>query len=287
MSVRWTLAALLLTVQAGALRLPARLQSLQGKPPGHLVLVRHGKTEWDASSTFAGWADPDINREGALQTKEIARAITESGYSFDVAFTSVLKRAVHTTWLLLRELNLVHLPIWKTWKLNERSYGTLTGRSIDEMVALHGGQEVASWRRSLTKRPPPIYPDHPFHPARGSISGERKYLRWQDRDGAIKPVAPPACESLGDTIKRVLPVWREEILPELCDGKARPPRNRRVTARALPTGGRVPLPPQPQPRALSFAPPSAAEWAGGELAGLREGGERAGARARGVGSGGR
>jgi bisphosphoglycerate-dependent phosphoglycerate mutase family 1 len=139
-----------------------RIQAAQQKP-GHLVLVRHGETEWP-SNTFIGWADPDLSEEGARQAQEVALALKESGYSFDVAYSSVLKRAVHTTWLLLKALDLVHLPIWKTWRLSERSYGALTGRTIEGASKRYGEATVSSWRRSFTERPPEYGADHPLHP---------------------------------------------------------------------------------------------------------------------------
>lgn len=132
---------------------------------GQLVLVRHGVTQWDRTQTFTGWADPDIDECGALEARSAALALKESGFVFDLAYTSVLKRSVHTTWLLLKELGQVALPLYKSWRLNERSYGSLTGLSVDESIAEHGAEVVSSWRRSLDARPPPYEADHPFHPA--------------------------------------------------------------------------------------------------------------------------
>ena len=97
------------------------------------MLVRHGETGWDAEDRFTGWADPHLSEAGKLQVDAAARALLESGFAFDVAYTSMLKRAVETTWLLLKELGLIHLPVWKHWRLNDPSYGSLTGHSIDEM----------------------------------------------------------------------------------------------------------------------------------------------------------
>jgi 2,3-bisphosphoglycerate-dependent phosphoglycerate mutase len=180
---------------------------------GQLVLLRHGVTAWDRTSTFTGWADPDIDDCGALEAKSAALALKESGFSFDIAYTSVLKRSIHTTWLLLKELGQVATPIYKSWRLNERSLGSLTGHTVEESIAEHGAEAVGSWRRSLDARPPPYEADHPFHPA-----ADLKYYKWQDRSGEVSPIRPPGCESLRDAIRRALPVWYDEILPALCEG---------------------------------------------------------------------
>lgn len=185
----------------------------QQKACGTLVLVRHGQTEWDAEDRFTGWADPHLSETGKLQVDAAARALLESGFAFDVAYTSMLKRAVETTWLLLKELGLIHLPVWKHWRLNDRSYGSLTGHSIDEMRDTYGDAAVQSWRRSFDSRPPPFKAGHPFDPA-----NSRRYARWEDRNGNVQPVQLPGGESLGDTISRCEPVWRE-ITRDLKEGK--------------------------------------------------------------------
>ena len=185
----------------------------QPKPCGVLVLVRHGETSWDAEDRFTGWADPHLSESGKLQVDDAARALLESGFAFDVAYTSMLKRAVETTWLLLKELGLIHLPVWKDWRLNDRSYGSLTGHSIDEMRNTYGDSAVQSWRRSFDSRPPPFQEGHPFDPA-----SSRRYARWEDRNGNVQPVQLPGGESLGDTIARCAPVWRD-ITRDLKEGK--------------------------------------------------------------------
>ena len=138
---------------ASGLGMPAPLRRALGQPTevGHLVFVRHGETDWD-KSRFVGWADPDLNERGAKQAISVATALKESGYSFDVCYSSVLKRAVHTSWLLLKELNLVHLPIWKTWRLNERSYGALSNRRRGSRTPLYP-LEIGGTRAAIRSTP--------------------------------------------------------------------------------------------------------------------------------------
>lgn len=206
---------LLLNLQsARALRLPPRLGGGRAKSTGTLILVRHGDTQWDRRRRFTGWADPALSEAGEEQVGLAARALLESGYTFDVAYTSVLKRAVQTTWLLLKELSLVHITVHKDWRLNERSYGALTGRTHEEACRDFGHARVASWRRSFVAAPPGYPVDHPHSPAR-----EARYLRWQESDGSFAPVAIPGGESLGDTIARCLPVWKDQIVSDLREGK--------------------------------------------------------------------
>eukprot|EP00322_Chrysochromulina_rotalis_P013564 CAMPEP_0115869974 /NCGR_PEP_ID=MMETSP0287-20121206/22082_1 /TAXON_ID=412157 /ORGANISM="Chrysochromulina rotalis, Strain UIO044" /LENGTH=700 /DNA_ID=CAMNT_0003324671 /DNA_START=45 /DNA_END=2147 /DNA_ORIENTATION=+ len=186
-------------------------------PPGNLILVRHGTSEaWDLSPrTFVGWSDPDLSQVGEQQAIEAARAIKEAGYTFDVAYTSMLKRAVRMTWLVLMELECIHLACWKTWRLNERCYGDLTNQPLDEVQAKFGAETVSSWRRALDSRPPPFDPSHPHNP-----NGDPRYERWYDRRGVQRSVAIPNGESMQDTIARCLPVWKQEILPDLRRGKS-------------------------------------------------------------------
>jgi len=149
-----------------------------------------------------------------MQVTSVAKALRESGYTFDIAHTSVLKRAVHTTWLLLKELDLVHLGVYKHWRLNDRSCGALTGRRVEDVTQEHGEELISSLRRSFELRPPPYTADHPYHPNK-----ERKYKRWQDRQGVVRPVSPPLSESLSDVAERCKQVYRQEILPDLRAGK--------------------------------------------------------------------
>jgi len=162
-----------------------------------------------------GWSDPDLNKLGEEQTAEAARAITQSGYTFDVAYTSVLKRAVRTTWLLLQQLDKIYLPVWKHWRLNERCYGALTCRDVDEVHREYGEELVSSWRRSFDARPPPFPSDYEHDP-----KDDNRYQRWQDRSGKIRQVAIPSGETLGDCVARTLPVWKRDILPDLRRGRS-------------------------------------------------------------------
>jgi len=186
-------------------------------PPGTLILLRHGASEAEQREprVFVGWSDPDLCELGEQQAIEAARAIKEAGYTFDIVYTSMLKRAVRTVWLLLMELECIHVACWKTWRLNERCYGALTGRTLQEMQAKYGADTVAGWRRAFTARPPPFDPASPLNPDR-----DPRYKRWYDRRGVMRPVAVPDGESMQDTIARCLPVWKQEILPDLRRGKS-------------------------------------------------------------------
>jgi len=183
------------------------------KSCGTLVLIRHGETMWDAEGKFTGWADPHLSEAGKSQVDEAARALQASGYTFDVAYTSMLKRAVETTWLLLKELNLIHVPVIKDHKLNDRSYGALTGHSVAEFQEAYGSETVQSWRRSQSARPPAFQPDHPYDPA-----STGRYARWEDRDGNRQAVSLPQGESLADAVDRCEPCW-EAISKDLLAGK--------------------------------------------------------------------
>jgi len=158
---------------------------------GTLILIRHGPSEASNSNSFVGWSDPDLSAIGEKQTLEAARAIVEAGHSIDVVYTSLLKRAVRTSWLMLQHLGKIYLPVWKHWRLNERCYGALTGESVTEMQRRYGEETVASWRRALDARPPPFPPGHADDP-----STDPRYTRWQDRRGKIRPAQCPNGESM-------------------------------------------------------------------------------------------
>ena len=185
-----------------------------GMPTGTLILLRHGETEVPRGTSFIGWSDPDLNQRGEQGTTEAARAIREAGFSFDVAYTSVLKRAVRTTWLLLQELDKIYLPVWKHWRLNERCYGALTAESIDSVQKNYGEATVASWRRNFDAKPPPYEAGSKHNPM-----SDPRYHRWQDRRGNIRQISFPNGETLGDVCERVTPVWKREILQDLRRGR--------------------------------------------------------------------
>jgi 2,3-bisphosphoglycerate-dependent phosphoglycerate mutase len=187
---------------------------MKSKAPGTLILLRHGATEVSSDSAFIGWSDPDLSKYGEQQTAEAARALLEAGYSCDICFTSLLKRSVRSTWILLQALEKIHLPVYKHWRLNERCYGALTGERTEDLVERYGEDTIADYRRSFTARPPAFGEDHRFNP-----KYDVRYDRWQDKHGKIRPVALPNGESMGEAIARVLPAWKRAILPELRKGK--------------------------------------------------------------------
>ena len=169
-----------------------------------LVLIRHGQSAWNLENRFTGWWDVPVTAAGAEEARAAGRALAAHGFAFDVAFTSVLTRAIQTLNLVLAELSTEWLPVIKDWRLNERHYGGLTGLDKAETAALHGEAQVHEWRRSFDIPPPPQAPDSPF-----AVAADRRYAG----------IAVPATESLKDTIARVLPYWETAILPELRKGK--------------------------------------------------------------------
>jgi 2,3-bisphosphoglycerate-dependent phosphoglycerate mutase len=170
--------------------------------PGTLILMRNGESA--ANTTFAGWSDPDISEKGLREVQHAARLLRESGYEPDVVFTSRLKRAVHSSWETLREMNMLYLPVIKSWRLNGRHYGALTGLSKAEVAQTFGENLVQKWRTDVNAIPPPMTRDDPFWTA-----NERKFV---DVDEI------PEAESLVDCMKRIEPLWREKIMPELRAG---------------------------------------------------------------------
>jgi 2,3-bisphosphoglycerate-dependent phosphoglycerate mutase len=172
-----------------------------------LVLLRHGESIWNQQDRFTGWTDVTLSDRGRAEAKEAGRIMLEGGHRFDVAYTSVLTRAVLTLWLVLEELDLVWIPIVNDYRLNERHYGALQGLNKAETAALHGPAQVKIWRRSYDVRPPPLKPDDPRHP-----SNDIRYT-------ALPRAVLPSTESLKDTIARVLPCWHDLIAPVIRSGK--------------------------------------------------------------------
>ena len=194
------------------LRLPFKLsfRALFPKPPvepGTLILVRHGESLWNANKTFTGWADPDLSERGYREVEHAARLILEGGYEIDVVFTSRLKRAIRSAWIILQEMNQVYLPVFKSWRLNERMYGALTGLCKSETAEQLGAELVQEWRGSLKSRPPALKPSDSYWPGR-----DRKYA-----DLSIEQI--PLTESLNDCMERCLPIWQQKIMFELRGGK--------------------------------------------------------------------
>lgn len=175
--------------------------------PGTLILVRHGESEWNVNKTFTGWANPDLSPQGYREVEHAARLLLEGGYKVDVVFTSRLKRAIRSSWILLRELNEVHLPVFKSWRLNERMYGALTGLSKTETAERLGPKLVQEWRGSLKSRPPPLTPADKFYPGRDRCHAD------------LTPEQIPLTESLLDCMDRTKQIWVDKISYELACGK--------------------------------------------------------------------
>jgi 2,3-bisphosphoglycerate-dependent phosphoglycerate mutase len=191
------------------LRIPYRALSGEYRTvePGTLILVRHGESLWNANKTFTGWANPDLSPQGYREVEHAARLLLEGGYKVDVVFTSRLKRAIRSSWILLRELNEVYLPVFKSWRLNERMYGALTGLSKTETAERLGPKLVQEWRGSLKSRPPPLTPADKYYPGR-------------DRSHAdLTPDQIPLTESLLDCMDRTKKIWVDKISYELACGK--------------------------------------------------------------------
>ena len=172
-----------------------------------VVLLRHGESLWNRENRFTGWTDVGLTERGAEEAKEAGRLLTEGGYTFDVAYTSVLSRAIKTLWVVLEEMGLMWIPEYKRWRLNERHYGALQGLDKAETAALHGEDQVQIWRRSFSVPPPPLDPDDERVPHRDP--------RYHD----LKSEELPLTESLADTVARFLPYWNETIAPSIRAGK--------------------------------------------------------------------
>ena len=171
-----------------------------------LVLLRHGESVWNLENRFTGWHDVDLTDTGVQQAKMAGKLLRENGFEFDVAYTSVLKRAMRTLWLALDEMDRLYLPVQRSWRLNERHYGALTGLNKAETAAKHGDEQVKIWRRSFDVPPPFVEQDSEFFPAHDS------------RYSGIDPDILPRGESLALTIDRVMPFWHDVIRPSILAG---------------------------------------------------------------------
>ncbi len=181
---------------------------MTGKPvTGKLMLVRHGQSTWNLENLFTGWTDVDLTEQGRNEARQAGREIKAAGFVPDFVFTSLLKRAIRTKWLLLEEMDLMWLPVERAWRLNERHYGALQGLDKAQTVARHGEAQVKVWRRSYDIPPPPLAPEDERHP--------RHDRRYAGIDAALLP----ATESLKDTLVRVLPFWEERVAPQLRAGR--------------------------------------------------------------------
>jgi 2,3-bisphosphoglycerate-dependent phosphoglycerate mutase len=176
-------------------------------PAYKLVLVRHGQSVWNLENRFTGWTDVGLTEQGVQEAINAGRMLLEQGYQFDIAFTSVLKRAIKTLWIILEEMNLEWLPVINAWQLNERHYGALQGLNKAEMAVKYGEAQVKLWRRSYDVPPPALDWDDPRHP------------RFDPRYASLTREQLPSCESLKDTVNRMLPYWFSTIAPTIKSGK--------------------------------------------------------------------
>jgi 2,3-bisphosphoglycerate-dependent phosphoglycerate mutase len=172
-----------------------------------LVLLRHGESVWNQQNRFTGWADVDLSERGRAEAQKAGRLLREQGFHFDVAYTSVLKRAIRTLWIVLDDMDLMWIPVHRSWRLNERHYGALQGLNKAETAAQYGEVQVKLWRRDYQTPPPPLDPSDPRFPGRDP--------RYAD----LKPSDLPLTERLKDTVNRFLPYWRETLAPAVMAGK--------------------------------------------------------------------
>ena len=170
-----------------------------------VVLLRHGESVWNKENRFTGWTDVDLSEKGVEEAKSAGKVLKEKGFIFDVAYTSVLKRAIKTLWLALENLDQMYLPIINSWRLNERHYGALQGLNKAETAAKHGEEKVKIWRRSYDVPPPPMENDDPRHP------------RFDHRYRDLKPSEIPATESLKETVERIVPYWKKNMSKKLVE----------------------------------------------------------------------
>lgn len=178
------------------------------RPPMYkLVLLRHGESDWNRENRFTGWTDVDLSTRGLEEARAGGRLLKSEGYDFDLAFTSVLRRAIRTLWIVLEEMDRMWIPVEHSWRLNERHYGALQGLNKAETAAKFGEQQVLIWRRSYDTPPPPLTRDDPRH-----AGGDPRYAR-------LEPSELPLTECLKDTVARVLPYWNGSIAPAVRSGK--------------------------------------------------------------------
>jgi 2,3-bisphosphoglycerate-dependent phosphoglycerate mutase len=172
-----------------------------------IVLMRHGESQWNLENRFTGWTDVDLTDLGRDQARKAGQLLKEQGYEFDIAFTSVLKRAIRTLWITLDAMDAMYLPIHNNWRLNERHYGALQGLNKAETAAQYGDEQVLIWRRAYAIAPNPLALDDPRHP------------KFDPRYARLTPQQLPATECLKDTVERVLPFWEETIAPSIRAGR--------------------------------------------------------------------
>jgi len=172
-----------------------------------LVLIRHGESEWNKENRFTGWTDVDLSERGVKEAVEAGKTLREAGFHFNVAYTSYLTRAIRTLWLIQEQMDLLWIPVFKTWRLNEKHYGVLQGLNKSEMAEKYGDQQVLIWRRSYDVPPPPMEENDPRHP------------RFDHRYAGLEPSQIPATESLKETVERIVPYWLDDISKSLREYK--------------------------------------------------------------------
>ncbi len=172
-----------------------------------LILLRHGQSQWNLENKFTGWTDVDLSDHGKWEAHKAGQLLKSEGYSFDIAYTSVLKRAIRTLWIVLDEMDLMWIPVYRSWKLNERHYGALQGLNKRDTAVKYGQEQVQIWRRSYDIQPPSLTMTDSRHP------------KFDSRYAYLKNEELPSTESLKDTLHRVLPYWHETIAPDLREGK--------------------------------------------------------------------
>jgi len=172
-----------------------------------LVLARHGQSEWNLQNRFTGWVDVNLSDEGVREANQAGEKLKEAGFQFDVAHTSVLKRAIRTLWFILEKTDQCYVPVSRSWRLNERHYGALQGLNKEETAKKHGADQVKIWRRSYDTPPPPLDDE--------SFQAQLKDPRYKDLD----PKDIPHAEALKQTQERFLPLWKETIAPQILSGK--------------------------------------------------------------------
>jgi 2,3-bisphosphoglycerate-dependent phosphoglycerate mutase len=177
---------------------------------GKLVLVRHGQSLWNLENLFTGWTDVELTAHGRVEALQAGRELIKEHLSFDIAFTSVLKRAIRTLWIVLDEMDLMWIPVERSWRLNERHYGALQGLNKAQTVERHGAEQVKIWRRSYDIPPPPLEATDPRHPR-----FDPRYRSLVNSLDNLDPQELPATESLKSTLARVLPFWESRIAPQL------------------------------------------------------------------------
>ena len=171
-----------------------------------MILLRHGESVWNKENRFTGWTDVDLSSKGIEEVKKAAELLKNDGITFDVAFTSVLKRGIRTLWIVLDEMDMMWIPVYRSWRLNERHYGALQGLNKAEVAAKYGEEQVLKWRRSYDVRPPALERSDPRYPG-----NDPKYRDLYQKD-------IPFTESLKDTVIRFVPYWHEVISPILKTG---------------------------------------------------------------------